>query len=385
MSVHQNALVGGFVDPIGAVLRKYGAQGASSLLIRDFNPRRYIPANSLARLYKASNGVDPVTADADTIGLVLDESQGAALGAELLGTGAPALTGTADAATYDTGTGAGTVHRVDGSNLSSVAFTGLLATAFYLIDLEAVSGAAGVLIRPTSAGTPASVSVAEGVRRQAIVLALGGAFYITTGATNPTTSSFVVHSIRLVAGNHAWQSTAGSRGLIQDVSGRKVWRGDGVDDHLVTGLVPATSMTMVVACTFNSAADFILGCKGAGSDRCQIGVTAGGALGGAVGAQTESSITGGSSILGVPGVAALAFDGSLVRLFWKPFTGAISKLYEAAQSGVPTTSVAIALGARNLNDTFNAFTNGDMYGGFLTQAALTDSEIAAVANAMARG
>ncbi|MBD3761483.1 hypothetical protein [Rhizorhabdus sp.] len=145
-----------------------------------------------------------------TVGLILDKSKGLAIGPELLGAGAPALVGTATTATYNTGTGAATTVRVDGSNLSSIQFAGLTAQSWYKVTVTGASGA--VVIRLTNSGG-AFVDQFSGSRT----------VYVNTGAatainlspfTNGTSVSFTVASIVLVSGNHAYQSTAASRPIL---------------------------------------------------------------------------------------------------------------------------------------------------------------------------
>ena len=141
---------------------------------------------------------------------------------------------------------------------------------------------------------------------------------------------------------------------------------------------------MMVACEFNAAADAVIGCYGSGSNRCYITTTAGGFLGGAVAAQSESTIKGASDIRDIPGVAVLRFDGATVSLFWKPLSGAISKIYDAAQSGANTSVPAIRVGAINQAGIAGTFLDGDIYSVFAIQAALTDAEIAQVADYFSR-
>src|SRR6478736_2608227 len=92
------------------------------------NSFAFYDPSDITSIYQVSSGITPVAIDGDPIGLILDKKQmggktAAAFIAEQpqnLATGAPALTGSATAATYTTGTGVGSVTRVDASNQSSI-------------------------------------------------------------------------------------------------------------------------------------------------------------------------------------------------------------------------------------------------------------------------
>ena len=156
-------------------------------------------------LYQDSAGTTPITAPAQTVGLMLDKSQGLVLGSELRGSGAIGLVGTATAATYNTTTGVGTVTRVDASNQSFVQWTGLTA-AYCKVTVTCTSGV-GITVR-AGTYTGSGTVVLSGQEFTLYSLSSGGAITITSSSA---TSGFTVTSVKLIPGNHATQATSTQR------------------------------------------------------------------------------------------------------------------------------------------------------------------------------
>jgi len=182
-----------------------GTSASPASLFAGGEPGVWYDPSDLTTLFQNNTGTTPVTAPAQTVGLMLDKSQGLVLGSELRGSGAIGLVGTATAATYNTATGVGTVTRVDASNQSFVQWTGLTA-AYSKITVSCTSGV-GITVR---AGTYAGSGtvVLSGQEFTLYSLSSGGAITITSSSA---TSGFTVTSIKEAPGNHATQATSTQR------------------------------------------------------------------------------------------------------------------------------------------------------------------------------
>lgn len=175
------------------------------------------------------------------------------------------------------------------------------------------------------------------------------------------------------------QATGASRGRYWHTNDRDGWRGNGSAYNLLTNAIPGTVVTMAVAMEANAASDTAMGCSDAPNGRCIIGTDGSGLLAAGIGAQTTSTIKGGSDIRGVPGVGIVRANGTQVTLWWKPFGGALVQVYQAAQSGAMSVAVPLRIGARNTNGNAAEFFDGDIYGAFLIRAALDNSEVSLLA------
>ena len=160
-----------------------------------------------ATLFQDSAGTTPVTTPGQTVGLMLDKSQGLVLGSELRGTGAIGLTGTATAATYNTTTGAATCFRVDASNQSFVTLTGLTSTATYVVTVTCTSAVVGMSVRAGSFSAAAATTLTAGQTKTAYVTGTTSITFTDSGSG----CSFTVTSVKLLAGNHATQATSAQR------------------------------------------------------------------------------------------------------------------------------------------------------------------------------
>lgn len=192
-------------------------------------------------------------------------------------------------------------------------------------------------------------------------------------------------SVREVAGNHLYQSTSADEPTLVQENGIWRLRGDGLTKNFLTPLVPAASMTMMVACEFNAVSDAVIGANDASNaNRMRLLTDAAGLLAGAVGAHDVGTIKGGSDIRDIPGVAAIRVNGTTVSLGWKALSGAFSWVYQAAQSGVPTTTTPLRVGAYNNNGTNTSPLDGDIFRVLAQQSAYTDAEISTIASQWSR-
>ena len=122
------------------------------------------------------------------------------LGSEIRSSGVTGLIGTATAATYNTGTGAGSVARVDLSNQSFVQWTGLSGT--YRVNLAATTGSPTIRV---GSGGPAGnivLSVATGTTQTVYAQATDGIITLASvnlvTPANPSTATFTVNSFRQI-------------------------------------------------------------------------------------------------------------------------------------------------------------------------------------------
>lgn len=127
------------------------------------------------------------------------------LGSELVSNGAIGLVGTATAATYNTGTGVGTVSRVDTSNQSFVQWTGLTDTASYRFSVTN-TGASNVIVRSGNQSASVIRTVTPGETAVFYGSPVSGRITITAGADG-VTSSFTLNSFRQITGTTGMPTT----------------------------------------------------------------------------------------------------------------------------------------------------------------------------------
>ena len=174
----------------------------------------YDPSD-FSTLYQTSTGTTPVTAVEQPVGLMLDRSRGLVLGSEQRSTGAAGLQGTATAATFNATTFAGAATRVDVSNQSFVVFSGFTPNVLVRITVECLTGNA--LIRSATLTAPGGVaeSIAAGQTVTSVIQATATGTMGVASTVNGTTSTFIVHSVRELPGNHALQATSASRPVLR--------------------------------------------------------------------------------------------------------------------------------------------------------------------------
>ena len=366
---------------------------------------------NLVNAYQDNEGTTDADADSDPVGLVLDESQGAAIGAELV------TNGTFDADTTGwvgygaTGEGGATLSVVSQTmkcENNGVGFGNADAVitvedgSWYKIvaslkELNALTSAnlrcfTSTNTNGTALGFNDGITVGDG--HVLFFKASGTTAYITLQNGQNTDEAFARWddvTCQKVSGNHAYQSTDASRlTLVNDAgpgSNRWAAQGDGSAGHLVTGLKPATSMTMIVACEFTGVGggEIVIGSIAGSGARSYIGTdnSPAGHLGVGLGTKSWNDINLGVDVIGVPGVVAFRYTPSAYRLSWLPF-GDSEVSVSGAHSETLNTTVALALMADNNGGSIGSHTAGYIFAAFAIQAALTDAEIAAISNVMSR-
>lgn len=242
------------------------------------------------------------------------------------------------------------------------------------IDVASISGASS--IRIDSTGTDKLLTV--GVTSFAFVAnSIDASFALRFRLEKLSTSigdGFTLNSVsaRVLPGYHATQ--AGSSFLpLRRADGIEF---DGLDDRLVTELLPSTSGTLIAKINGSAASRVAIGSQPASDGRCYLGLDASGRLAAGIGTQGTATIFGGSDIRNTTAVGAVTWDGSTVKLY---SDGA--EIYSAAQSGAVATTVKMLIGALNANGTAAAFWDGTVGESIAIDRALTPTEIINLTNA----
>lgn len=208
-------------------------------------------------MYQSSTGGTPVAVSGDPVGLQLDKQYMGELTAaafiaaqpELRANGAVGIVGVATPATYNTATGAGSVTRVDGSNQSYVALSGLASSgASYLFDIENTGSTYSLIIRAGASTGTAIYTLPVGQRMTVFAPPASGSLTITAQAANPATTTFTVHSFKAVPGYHRLQATGSKRPFYTEAGALRSLLYDGTDDCLVTPAIDYTGGDSVTVC-----------------------------------------------------------------------------------------------------------------------------------------
>lgn len=398
-------------DAAASIFASYGTPG---ILLDDLNPARLTASGLSPSWQEIANTSTVALAAADasgqTLEMLLERSGGAALSSFVVDTFDYADQTALEAvwtvsepggATGVQVPGDGTVKLTSLSGGSSyIARQGTGAAGFYRVAVDLVArgasaSAANLRLRAgTSAGSAAYGDVFFGtLTASAGVEQLVGFFYatganpwITVLASTTNDIEFTLGGIRIerIAGNHLIQTTAADELTLVLDSGIWRLRGDGLSKNFLTPLTPATSMTLIVACEFNAVNDVVIGCT-SGAGGCRLGTGGSGRLAATVGSQDETTITGGSDIRDVVGIAVLRFNASLVTLKWKPLSSSMSGVYgPSAMAGTIPTSTVMRVAGYETSGIAARPLNGDIYRLYAQQAYLSDAEISTIASQWSR-
>lgn len=194
--------------------------------------------------------------------------------------------------------------------------------------------------------------------------------FLTNLASADTGAILAEISVREVSQIPATQSTTSFKPKFQTTGAAF----DGTDDNLLTNYTAGsganTLIAKVVVPASISATQVIAGARNSTDTRSLIAFDASGRFGAGVGAVGNGTIRGDTDFRSQTVVVGVAYDGSTVRLF-EP--GAVA--YEAAQSGVATTTTPYRIGAFNDNGAASLFFGGSIQqilgwqGGGLTDLA----------------
>jgi hypothetical protein len=358
----------GDADPLGAWLL-----GTTSA---DYDARK------LDRLFQDSPGQTAVTASGDKVGLWLDGSQFGtktlqqviAGQAELRGSFATGLSGSATAATYNTGTGVGSVTRVDLANQSYVAL-GAASVGFYWFSVT--TSGAGISLRSGGSAGTILQNIGAGATFSGFIFNSPNAGVTITSASG--TANFTLTSCKAIPGNHGLQATANSR-LNYLVSGSRIsLTADALDDNLLSSYLAGAGANSIlfdidVPATV-SASQVVIGMSGSATARLSLGFNTSGQLCAGVGSDANTTIVGTTDWRGQRLIAALSADGSTVKLL----TSA-GEEYSAAQNGSPTTTIPTRLAANNNNGTGSSFFGGGIARAIIAQKAMDLATFNAIRN-----
>ena len=217
-------------------------QGAS-----DLNPRElfasgeqglWLDPSQMSTLYQDSNGVTPCTAAGDPVGLILDQSRGglSQIGADLVTNGTFASdTVWTKGANWTIGSGVATKTGGAANNLTQTITS--TAGLWYRITIDVTRTAGTLTVSLGTSGTTRAISadgsytfyILAGSSTQTLTLAGDSAF---AGTVDNVTA-------RLVPGNHAYQTTSGSRPLLARTP-------DGGRRNLLTGTDAMATQSLTV-------------------------------------------------------------------------------------------------------------------------------------------
>lgn len=356
----------GAVDPL-AFLQSKGAE----FFYHDFVGRTDLTFQEAGGNTAADDAAEPVglALGSDVIG---DSTLSEYLAAqtELLSTGTTGLVGTATAATYDTGTGAGSVTRVTfPTDQSYVTFP---VTSGKMYRLDATGAGASIAVRSSTAG---SVFVFLGASRTvSYIVATSSEIVFTAGAN--ATVSFTVHSLKEVEGNYAIQGASTSYRMIRQADGSL--RTDGLDDHLRHTLNPAASGTILQRSKFNSTSgtQFLIGSQSSSTTQRAAIAMSGGNLLARIGPNDA-----------INSAAAAHTDYAVTSLSWGE-SGDTARLYRdgaeigsVLQTGTLASVYPLWSGILNSAGTLSSPASIDITHQAYIAAKLTRAEIAAIAKA----
>ena len=202
--------------------------------------------NDLSTLYQDAAGTIPVTSVGQPVGLILDKSKGLTVGAELNATALPKITGNAPVATYNSTTKVGTVNRVDVSNQSFIILSSAVGGKWYYVSVKN-TGLSQIALR-NSNNFGVDTTIANISPNGTFI----GYVYVATNyvlgiASALGEGTFIVNTVKEIAGNHAYQTVSASRPILQRnaTTGAYYLAFDGSDDFLVTNSIDFTATDKV--------------------------------------------------------------------------------------------------------------------------------------------
>jgi hypothetical protein len=369
------------VDPANPFL-KYPVTG---FYVKDLDPTRQV--NGIPRLFTTAGGGTPCASASDTIGLVLDESLGLALGADVVVNG-----GFASDTVWSKGTdwsiAAGVASKTAGTQ-ANLTQSGILTVGrLYRITFDAVVSAGALAVYAGVSATADAISATGSYTRYAICVG-DTALYIQGNAAFAGSIDNIV--VQEVAGNHFHMQTSAARGVLQSALSQYVWRGDGVDDNLLGTIAGGGNPAcMIITGTWTAVSDNFFGIQDASSGgRFKGLLTAAGLIGGNYGNNSSSIIFDSAGLFpdnrNLPGVFALkGVTSGLCQLWWRPAGGPPTKLYEGATVAAPSSVVPFRIGCDMPSAGSPAsFLAGDLYRWLFMRANISESDLIVLMNALA--
>lgn len=208
-------------------------------------------------------------------------------------------------------------------------------------------------------------------------------FQLSGGTTPVTATNDPVGLAKDSSTNHndMSQATAIQRPTYQANSGFPYLSFDGVNDALVSALVPTAAMTIAIGFRSATASAFLMGAgASATNQRANIGLDASGRLCGGWGAQTSATIFGGTDIRNTDHVGILVSSAAGVTLYLDGVS-----VYSGAASGSPAGSTSpMAVGAFNNGGGLSGPSAMRDYGHIVLPYAASASQVALINAQLAR-
>lgn len=229
------AIGGAFWTPSATILgstSKTFNQLIKSLFANGEQGFAYDP-NDLSTMYQDAAGTVPVTGAGQAVGLMLDKSKGLVLGSELFIESNVILT------FQSTKISAGYYNIYSTGDTSAVMTSITGGTKWRVVEYEITRIGSGSIRIDYASGVNAGLPTTLGRRK---VYIYGDRVNFVRNTT-PTDVDFKIYSIKELAGNHAYQTNAASRPLLQrnSTTGAYYLAFDGSDDFLVTNSIDFTA------------------------------------------------------------------------------------------------------------------------------------------------
>lgn len=304
------------------------------------------------------------SADTNPIGLLVDQSQSASLGSEILVGANPfvAANWTLPAAYSVVG---GKLVKISGASpaYQSISIDNL-SMFLAKFSIEAVSN--GPFIQFLWNGTV--VSSGHYVYSPGLItdFLFNGAnlnrYAIDVG--NPAVTGTIAYaSLKKLAGNHGIQTTTTKRPVLSLVSGKWRSKGDGLNYNLLTALTPGSTIMLAGAMAAAAGAtgfNCLIGSQdGSSTNRCYLGQNAG-VVGGGWGSDSIATIKDslGTDYRGANVTAVLRMNATKVSLDILEANGTWRNGYAAAANGGGSTTYPLDFLANNAAGTIGSFWNG---------------------------
>lgn len=346
--------------------------------------------SELDELFTTSTGPIAVAADADPVGLALDDrSWGVRTLAQILGAQSNvAASGYIMSVNGGTGSAvespSGTLNLAgDGAKPATASKS--IATVVgqtYRVVATMASNASACFIGTTQGGAEVANLSPSAVGLNVFQFtATATTSWLTFQKTGATPSVISAIEVRLIPGNHALQATTTQRPLWRANSGKPYFSFDGSDDIIKTPFNPTSAMTMAAAVRVNaSAADqYVMGGgETATVARAYLGVQ--GTTNFARAVWGSTSLFGAADITGSDHVLLATGNASTVSL-WVDGV----KVATATPTGAPGGATgAIGLGGINQNGTPSTWFAGRASAFLAVNRVVTDAEIGLITREMTK-
>lgn len=177
-------------------------------------------------------------------------------------------------------------------------------------------------------------------------------------------------SMKLIPGNHGLQATTSLQPKWQTGG---LARFDGLDDNLLTTLLPSGIITLGARLKPTSGSRFLMGSQTGTTTRAAISIGAGGLAVANFG--SSNTLTGGPDIRGTNATVFGVCDGTVTFLYVNNVLVA-----SEARAGTINTTIPIMLGCTSNNGVAAGFADVDFYKALVIKKALSAAEIAAITN-----